>query len=131
MPGRDGGPVLCGVDSSGTTATPKPRSRDQLVRDPLHDAGLSDDGPLGSVSLSGPPFVPPRRPRRPGPSSPAAPAADPLAEQGSQTTEYALLLIVAATVTTIAVAWAKQGGVKSVFDGVVAQVLALFGIGAG
>lgn len=54
-----------------------------------------------------------------------------VAEQGSQTTEYALLLIVAATITMLALTWAKKGGVTSVLDGVIAQVLAMFGIGGG
>jgi hypothetical protein len=65
------------------------------------------------------------------PNPPVVAALEPEGEEGSQTTEYALLLILAATMTTIAVAWAKQGGVKSLFDGVLGQVLALFGIGAG
>jgi hypothetical protein len=54
-----------------------------------------------------------------------------IAEYGSQTTEYALLLIVAATITMLALTWAKQGAIKGVLDGVIGQVLALFGIGAG
>jgi hypothetical protein len=52
-------------------------------------------------------------------------------ERGSQTTEYALLIIVAATITMLVMTWAKQGAIKSVLDGVIAQVLALFGIGGG
>lgn len=65
------------------------------------------------------------------PNPPMVAALESPDEEGSQTTEYALLLILAATMTTIAVAWAKQGGVKSLFDGVLGQVLALLGVGAG
>jgi hypothetical protein len=78
-------------------------------------------------------------PRRGAPSGstatttrlPAASKLRQIAEYGSQTTEYALLLIVAATITMLALTWAKQGAIKGVLDGVIAQVLALFGIGAG
>src|SRR5262245_16204130 len=54
-----------------------------------------------------------------------------VAGQGSQTAECALLLIVAAPITMLALTWAKKGGVTSVLDGVIAQVLAMFGIGGG
>ena len=50
-------------------------------------------------------------------------------ERGSQTMEYALLLIVAATIAMLALTWARQGAIKSLLDAVMAKVLALFGIG--
>ena len=50
-------------------------------------------------------------------------------ERGSQTMEYALIMIVVATVATLAVTWARQGAIKSLFDAVMTKVLDLFGIG--
>ena len=50
------------------------------------------------------------------------------AERGSQTTEYALLLIVAATIAVLALNWARQGAITTVLDAVLDKVLALFGI---
>jgi hypothetical protein len=49
-------------------------------------------------------------------------------DAGSQTTEYALLMIVAATVATVAVAWARNGGVRTMLDAVTGEVLKSFGI---
>jgi len=44
--------------------------------------------------------------------------------------EYALLMIVVATVAMLAVTWARQGAIKSLMDAVMAKVLDLFGIGS-
>jgi hypothetical protein len=52
-------------------------------------------------------------------------------DRGSQTMEYALLLIVAGTVAMLALTWARQGAIKSLLDAVMDKVLALFGIGKG
>jgi hypothetical protein len=52
-------------------------------------------------------------------------------DRGSQTMEYALLMIVAATVTALALTWARQGAIKTLLDSVLDKVLALFGIGKG
>jgi hypothetical protein len=43
--------------------------------------------------------------------------------------EYALLLIVVATIAMLALTWARQGAVKTVLDAVIDKVLGLFGIG--
>ncbi len=51
------------------------------------------------------------------------------AETGSQTTEYALILVVAATIASLALAWARQGAIADLLDGVLDQVRSLFGIG--
>jgi hypothetical protein len=53
----------------------------------------------------------------------------PVAEAGSQTTEYALILVVAATIASLALAWARQGAIADLLDGVLDQVRSLFGIG--
>jgi hypothetical protein len=58
---------------------------------------------------------------------PASPRPD--AETGSQTTEYALILVVAATIASLALAWARQGAITELLDGVLDHVRALFGIG--
>jgi Protein of unknown function (DUF4244) len=50
-------------------------------------------------------------------------------ERGSQTIEYALVVIVAATVGSLALAWARKGAVTTLLDGMLKQVRALFGIG--
>jgi hypothetical protein len=50
-------------------------------------------------------------------------------EAGSQTTEYALVIVVAATIAALALTWARQGGVSSLFDAVLRQVRGMFGIG--
>jgi Flp pilus assembly pilin Flp len=52
-------------------------------------------------------------------------------DRGSQTMEYALLLIVAGTVAMLALTWARQGAIKSLLDAVMDKVMALFGIGKG
>ena len=60
-------------------------------------------------------------------STPAS--SRPVAEAGSQTTEYALILVVAATIASLALAWARQGAIADLLDGVLDQVRSLFGIG--
>ena len=59
------------------------------------------------------------------------PASPPrlISETGSQTTEYALILVVAATIASLALAWARQGGIAELLDGVLDHVRTLFGIG--
>jgi hypothetical protein len=51
------------------------------------------------------------------------------AETGSQTTEYALILVVAATIASLALAWARNGAIAELLDGVLDHVRTLFGIG--
>jgi len=43
--------------------------------------------------------------------------------------EYALLLIVAATIAVLALSWARQGAIKDLLDAVLDKVQDLFGIG--
>ena len=50
-------------------------------------------------------------------------------ERGSQTTEYALLIVVSATIASLALAWARKGAIASLLDVVMKQVRGLFGIG--
>jgi Protein of unknown function (DUF4244) len=50
-------------------------------------------------------------------------------EAGSQTTEYALIMVVAATIAALALAWARNGAIAGLLDGVLDHVRALFGIG--
>jgi hypothetical protein len=61
----------------------------------------------------------------------ARPASLPrlVAENGSQTTEYALILVVAATIASLALAWARQGAIADLLDAVLDHVSSLFGIG--
>ena len=51
------------------------------------------------------------------------------AETGSQTTEYALIMVVAATIASLALAWARNGAVADLLDGVLDHVRSLFGMG--
>jgi hypothetical protein len=51
------------------------------------------------------------------------------AESGSQTTEYALIMVVAATIASLALAWARNGAVAGLLDGVLDHVRSLFGMG--
>jgi hypothetical protein len=51
------------------------------------------------------------------------------AETGSQTTEYALIMVVAATIASLALAWARNGAVAGLLDGVLDHVRSLFGMG--
>jgi Protein of unknown function (DUF4244) len=50
-------------------------------------------------------------------------------ESGSQTTEYALIMVVAATIASLALAWARNGAVADLLDGVLDHVRSLFGMG--
>jgi hypothetical protein len=50
-------------------------------------------------------------------------------ETGSQTTEYALIMVVAATIASLALAWARNGAVAELLDGVLEHVRSLFGMG--
>jgi hypothetical protein len=52
-----------------------------------------------------------------------------LAEAGSQTTEYALIMVVAATIASLALAWARNGAIADLLDGVLDHVRSLFGMG--
>jgi hypothetical protein len=58
-----------------------------------------------------------------------ASSSRPVAEAGSQTTEYALILVVAATIASLALTWARQGAIAELLDGVLDHVRSLFGIG--
>jgi hypothetical protein len=51
------------------------------------------------------------------------------AEAGSQTTEYALIMVVAATIASLALAWARKGAVAGLLDGALDHVRSLFGMG--
>jgi hypothetical protein len=51
------------------------------------------------------------------------------AETGSQTTEYALIMVVAATIASLALAWARNGAIAGLLDGVLDHVRSLFGMG--
>ncbi len=37
-------------------------------------------------------------------------------ERGSQTTEYALLIVVSATIASLALAWARKGAIAGLLD---------------
>jgi hypothetical protein len=50
-------------------------------------------------------------------------------EIGSQTTEYALIMVVAATIASLALAWARNGAIADLLTGVLDHVRALFGMG--
>jgi Protein of unknown function (DUF4244) len=50
-------------------------------------------------------------------------------ETGSQTTEYALIMVVAATIASLALAWARNGAVADLLTGVLDHVRSLFGMG--
>jgi hypothetical protein len=50
-------------------------------------------------------------------------------QSGSQTTEYALIMVVAATVASLALAWARNGAIAGLLDGVLDHVRSLFGMG--
>ena len=49
-------------------------------------------------------------------------------ESGSQTTEYALIMVVAATIAALALAWARNGAVADLLTGVLDHVRSLFGM---
>jgi hypothetical protein len=57
------------------------------------------------------------------------PPPQPPAESGSQTTEYALIMVVAATIASLALAWARNGAIAGLLDGVLDHVRSLFGMG--
>jgi Flp pilus assembly pilin Flp len=50
-------------------------------------------------------------------------------EAGSQTIEYGLILVLAATIASLGLAWARKGAVTSLLDGVLKHVRTFFGIG--
>jgi hypothetical protein len=50
-------------------------------------------------------------------------------EAGSQTTEYALIMVVAATIASLALAWARNGAISGLLSGVLDHVRSLFGVG--
>ena len=50
-------------------------------------------------------------------------------ETGSQTTEYALIMVVSATIASLALAWARNGAIADLLTGVLDHVRSLFGIG--
>lgn len=50
-------------------------------------------------------------------------------ECGSQTTEYALIMVVAATIASLALAWARSGAIAGLLTGVLEHVRSLFGMG--
>jgi len=50
-------------------------------------------------------------------------------EAGSQTTEYALVMVLAATIAALALAWARNGAVAGLLDTVLRQVRGMLGIG--
>ena len=58
---------------------------------------------------------------------PASRPIDP--EAGSQTTEYALIMVVAATIASLALAWARNGAIADLLTGVLDHVRSLFGMG--
>jgi Protein of unknown function (DUF4244) len=64
------------------------------------------------------------------PMSTRIPSSDPFdAETGSQTTEYALIMVVAATIASLALAWARNGAVADLLNGVLDHVRSIFGMG--
>jgi hypothetical protein len=50
-------------------------------------------------------------------------------EAGSQTIEYGLVVILAATIGSLALAWARKGAVTALLDAMLKQVRSMFGIG--
>jgi hypothetical protein len=67
--------------------------------------------------------------RSSSPSTRAASSRPFSAEAGSQTTEYALIMVVAATIASLALAWARNGAIAGLLDGVLDHVRSLFGVG--
>ena len=49
-------------------------------------------------------------------------------QAGSQTAEYALVMVLAATVAALALAWARNGGIADLLGGVLQHVRAMFGL---
>ena len=62
-------------------------------------------------------------------SSPLAASRPFDAETGSQTIEYALIMVVAATIASLALAWARNGAIADLLNGVLDHVRSLFGMG--
>jgi hypothetical protein len=50
-------------------------------------------------------------------------------QAGSETVEYALVMVLAATIAALALAWARNGGVAGLLGGVLQHVRSMFGIG--
>ena len=61
--------------------------------------------------------------------TPAVLLPRPETESGSQTTEYALIMVVAATIASLALAWARNGAIADLLTGVLDHVRSLFGMG--
>jgi hypothetical protein len=57
-----------------------------------------------------------------------APSAGVEPEGGSQTTEYALIMVVSATIAALALAWARNGAIAALFDAVLRHVRGMLGI---
>ncbi len=49
-------------------------------------------------------------------------------EEGSLVSEYGLLAVLGATITGVAISWARGGAVAALLDGVLQQVRALAGM---
>ncbi|HEV8425303.1 MAG TPA: hypothetical protein VGS14_08965 [Actinomycetes bacterium] len=62
-------------------------------------------------------------------STPTASSSRSGPETGSQTTEYALIMVVAATIASLALAWARNGAIADLLGGVLDHVRSLFGMG--
>jgi hypothetical protein len=70
------------------------------------------------------------RPAHRGPGvGPAPRSTSRTPESGSQTTEYALVMVVAATIAALALAWARQGAITGLLNAVLKQVRGMLGIG--
>jgi hypothetical protein len=123
MPGTHGKPPICATRPSGSVGA-------LCAGDPFERVAPADWTHRTSRPLADPGLRVAVGAERSA-ERPSEQATGQVTEQGSQTTEYALLLIVAATITMLALTWAKKGGVTNVLDGVIAQVLAMFGIGGG
>jgi hypothetical protein len=81
-----------------------------------------------SVPTFPPPVTPPHRPAPPPPDRPTpTPARRGRGDHGQATTEYALILLAAALVGLLVVAWATAGGaagrIGQLFDQVVDSVI--------
>jgi hypothetical protein len=62
-------------------------------------------------------------------SLPTTGVRDVARETGSQTAEYALIMVVAATIAALALAWARNGAIAGLLSQVLDHVRSLFGIG--
>lgn len=61
----------------------------------------------------------------PTPTPPTRPDRIPPGERGQTTAEYALVLLAAATIAMLAVAWAGTGAIDDFFDSVMDKITAL------